>query len=101
MTLPNITQELHSRNNRYTRGRHAIPVANNAIIYSTFKDLSIREARVIEETFSITRFPILPLRPRTHWHGLKRRGALNVRSLEALLQSTNSVSFTKKVMAYL
>ena len=76
-------------------------MANNARIYSTFKDLSIREAKVIEETFSITGFPILPLRSRTHWHGLKRRGALNVRSLEALLQSTTSVSFTKKMMAYL
>ena len=41
---------LHNRNNRYTRGEHAIPVANNARIYSTIKDLSVGEAKVIEET---------------------------------------------------
>ena len=45
---------LHNRNNRYTRGGHAIPVANNAGIYSTIKDLSVGKARVIEET---GRFP--------------------------------------------
>ena len=45
---------LHNRNNRYTRGGHAIPVANNARIYSTVKDLSVGEARAIEET---GRFP--------------------------------------------
>ena len=38
---------LQSRNNRYTRGRHAIPAANNARIYSTIKDFSVGEARVI------------------------------------------------------
>ena len=45
---------LHNRNNCYTRGGHAIPVANNARLYSTIKDLSVEEARVIEET---GRFP--------------------------------------------
>ena len=37
-------------NNRYTRGGHKIAVANNARIYSTIKDISVGEARVIEET---------------------------------------------------
>ena len=46
-------------------------------------------------------FLILPLRSRTHWHDLKRRGALNVRNLEASLQSTTFDSFTKKMMRYL
>ena len=41
---------LHNRNNRYTRGSHAIPAANNVRIYSTIKNLSVGEARVIEET---------------------------------------------------
>ena len=41
---------LHNRNNRYTRGGHAIPAANNVRIYSTIKNLSVGEARVIEET---------------------------------------------------
>ena len=36
---------LHSRNNQYTRGAHAIPVANNARIYSTIKDFSVGEVR--------------------------------------------------------
>ena len=39
---------LHKRNNRYTRGGHAIPVADNARIYSTIRDLSVGEARVSE-----------------------------------------------------
>ena len=46
-------------------------------------------------------FSILPLRSRTHWHDLKRRGALNVRNLEASLQSATFDSFTKKMMRYL
>ena len=45
---------LHNRNNHYTKGGHTIPVANNARIHSTIKDLSVVEARVIEE---IERFP--------------------------------------------
>ena len=45
---------LHNRNNRYTRDRNAIPVDNNARIYSTIKDLDVGEARVIEQT---GRFP--------------------------------------------
>ena len=40
---------LHNRDNRYTRGGHAILVANKTRIYSTIKDLSVGEARVIEE----------------------------------------------------
>ena len=45
--------------------------------------------------------PILMLRSKTHWHGLKRRGALNVRNLEASLQSRFSDYFTKKMIEYL
>ena len=41
---------LHNRNNRYTRGGHAIAMANNARTYSTIKDLSVGEAMVTEET---------------------------------------------------
>ena len=41
---------LHNRKNHYTRGGHAIPVVNNARIYSTIKDLSVGEARLIEES---------------------------------------------------
>ena len=41
---------LDNRNNRYTRGGHAIPAANKVRIYSTIKNLSVGEARVIEET---------------------------------------------------
>ena len=43
-------------------------------------------------------FPILPLKSRTYWHGLKRRWALNVRNLEASLQITTFDLFTKKMM---
>ena len=39
---------LHNRTNCYSRGGHAIPLSNNARIYSTIKDLSVEEARVIE-----------------------------------------------------
>ena len=51
---------LDNRNNRYTRGGHAIPAANNVRIYSTIKNLSVGEARVIEETgrFSDSSFKI-------------------------------------------
>ena len=41
---------LHIRKNHYTRGGHAIPVVNNARIYSTIKDLSVGEARLTEES---------------------------------------------------
>ena len=41
---------LRNRKNHYTRGGHAIPVVNNARIYSTIKDLSVGEARLIEES---------------------------------------------------
>ena len=54
LTKKNFWLSLHNRNNRYTRGGHAIPVANNARIYSTIKDLSVGEARVTEGT---GRFP--------------------------------------------
>ena len=71
-------------------------MANNARIYSTFKDLSIREARVIEETFSITGFPILPLRSRTHWHGLKRRGGIKCEKLGGFITEYNFRFFYEK-----
>ena len=45
---------LHSRNNQYIRGGHAIHVANNARIYSTIKVFSVGEVTVVEET---GRFP--------------------------------------------
>ena len=89
---------LYNRNNCYTRDGQAIPVVNKARIYSTIKDLSVGEVRVIEET---GRFTILPLRSRTHWHGLKRRGTLNVRNLQASLQSSTFNFFTNKMMEYL
>ena len=49
---------LHSRNNCYTRGGHAIPVASNARIYSTIEDLNVGKARAIEETERLPHYSI-------------------------------------------
>ena len=49
---------LNNRNNRYTRGGNATPVADNARIYSTIRDLSVGEARVSEETGRFSHFSV-------------------------------------------
>ena len=48
--ITEITFSLHNRNNRYTRGGDAIPVASNSRVYGTVKNLIVGEANVIEET---------------------------------------------------
>ena len=88
---------LHDKNNRYTISGHAISVATNPRI-PLLKILVLGSLGYLKKP---SRFPILPLRSRTHWHGLKRRGALNVRNLEASSQSSTFDSFTKKMSGYL
>ena len=91
---------LHNRNNPYSRDGHEVPVANNARIYSTIKDLSVGDARVIEETGP---FPdsSIKINNALTWSKKKRVIKCEVRSLDASLQSTTFASFTKKMMSYL
>ena len=60
---------IYNRNNRYTRGGHAIPAENNARMYSPIEDLSVGEARVIEET---GRFSDSPVKIKNAWFKKKR-----------------------------
>ena len=88
---------LLNRNNRYTRSRHAMTIANNARTYSSIKDLGVGEARVIEET---GRFLESYVKIKNALAWLKKKRSIKCEKLGGFLQSTTFVSF-KKMMEYL
>ena len=77
---------LHKRNNRYTKGGHAISVANNARIYSTIKNLSVEEARVIEET---GRFPDCSVQMKNELAWFKKKRDIKCEKLEGFIAECN------------
>ena len=72
--------------NRYTRGGHEIPVANNARIYSTIKNLSVGEARVIEET---ERFPDSSVKIKNALASFKKKRGIKCEKLGGFIAAYN------------
>ena len=101
---------LHNRNNRYARGRHATPTTQNARIYSTVKDCSIWETRVIEE---IGQFPDSFVKTKNILTWFKKKRGIKYEKLGGFIaeysfrffykenDNTTFDCFTKKMMAYL